>query len=188
MVNHYMVEFTPIPRYMVDEKDITAFNEYGEKIVIKNQAAYYKAALCNRKSSDEYYDIVGDVADLNGDVGKQWLAIYYAKNEAEMPVLANSLKVVTGSGQIPAGYTNGVHMFGTGAAENINNTLYIWSSSARSVYLYYLLDAGSASLTGSGFSAGTAAVSAGAGFAVGALVSGLLVKNAGKKRKKEALA
>ena len=42
MVNHYKVEFTPIPRYMVDEKDITAFNEYGEKIVIKNQAAYYK--------------------------------------------------------------------------------------------------------------------------------------------------
>ena len=30
MVNHYKVEFTPIPRYMVDEKDITAFNEYGE--------------------------------------------------------------------------------------------------------------------------------------------------------------
>ena len=188
MVNHYKVEFTPIPRYMVDEKDITAFNRNGEKIVIKNQAAYYKAALCNRKSSDEYYDIVGDVADLNGDVGKQWLAIYYAKNEAEMPVLDNSLKVVTGSGQIPVNYTNGVHMFGTGAAENINNTLYIWNSSARSIYLYYLLDTGSASLAGSGFSAGTVVLSGGTGFAVGALASGLFVKNAGKKRKKEALA
>ncbi|MGX8680434.1 MAG: hypothetical protein ACSW8B_03505, partial [bacterium] len=96
MVDHYKVEFTPIPRYMVDEKDITAFNKYGEKIVIKNQAAYYKAALCNRKESDEYYDTVGNVADLNGDVGKQWLAIYYAKNEADMPILADSLKVVTG--------------------------------------------------------------------------------------------
>ena len=185
LVNHYKVEFTPIPRYMVDEKDITAFNRNGEKIVIKNQAAYYKAALCNRKSSDEYYNIVGDVADLNGDVGKQWLAIYYAKNEAEMPVLANSLKVVTGSTQIPVNYSNGVHMFGVGAAENINNTLYIWNSTAKSIYLYYLLDTKSAGLTGSGFSAGTVALSGGAGLAAGALVSGLIVKASEKKKRRK---
>ena len=185
MVNHYKVEFTPIPRYMVDEKDITAFNEYGEKILIRNQAAYYKAALCNRKSSDEYYNIVGDVADLNGDVGKQWLAIYYAKNEAEMPVLANSLKVVTGNSQIPANYSKGVHMFGVGATENINNTLYVWNSSARSIYLYYQLDTKSASLAGSGFSAGTVALSGGAGLAVGALASGLFLRASGKNRRKE---
>ena len=133
MVNHYKVEFTPIPRYMVDEKDITAFNKYGEKIVIKNQAAYYKAALCNRKESDEYYDTVGNVADLNGDVGKQWLAIYYAKNEANMPILADSLKVVTSSV----------------------------------------------------FSAGSLVLSGITGLAAGALLSGLMVKTLGKKRKKE---
>ena len=185
MVNHYKVEFTPIPRYMVDEKDITAFNEYGEKIVIRNQAAYYKAALCKWKSSDEYYNIVGDVADLNGDVGKQWLALYYAKNEAEMPVLANSLKVVTGNSEIPANYSKGVHMFGVGATENINNTLYIWNSSARSIYLYYQLDTKSASLTGSGFSVGNIALSGGIGLGAGALISGFLVKAFEKKKRRK---
>ncbi len=102
-----------------------------------------------------------------------------------MPVLANSLKVVTGNNQIPVNYSKGVHMFGVGTVENINNTLYIWNSGARSIYLYYQLDTKSASLAGSGFSAGNVVLSAGAGFAAGALVSGLFFKNTGKKRKKE---
>ena len=184
MVNHYKVEFTPIPRFMVDEKDITGYNARGEKIVIKNQSAYYKAALCNRSSSAEFYDILGNVADLNGDVGKQWLAIYYAKNEAEQPILADSLKVVTGNSQVPADYSTGIHMFGTAAAENLNNSLYVWNSDARSIYVYFRLAEGGANLSGSGFSSGTLAIAGGAGLGLGALVSGLAVNAAGKKKKK----
>ena len=186
MVNHYKVEFTPIPRYMVDEKDITAFNSKGEKIVIKNQSAYYRAALCNRSSSAEYFDTVGDVADLNGDVGKQWLALYYSKNEAELPILANSLKAVKGDNKVPENYTMGIHMFGTGAAENLNNPLYIWNSDAPGIYVYYqLAESRNASLTGSGFGSGTLALSAIGGAGVGALVSGIVVSSIGKKKKQE---
>ena len=93
--------------------------------------------------------------------------------QSKMPILAESLKVVTGNSQLPAGYTTGVHMFGMGAAENINNTLYIWNSESKSIFLYFKEAAKSASLAGSGFSAGTLALSGGAGFAVGALVSAL---------------
>ena len=78
-------------------KDITAFNSRGEKIVIKNQAAYYRAVTCNRNDKDEFYNTLGDIADLNGDVGQQWLAMYCAKNDAEAPILADSLKVVAGN-------------------------------------------------------------------------------------------
>ena len=183
MVNHYKVEFTPIPRYMVDEKDITALNAKGETIVIKNQAAYYTAALCNRGPDDEFYGTLWKVADLNGDVGQQWLALYYAKNDAELPILADSLKVVIDDSQVPSGYTKGVHMFGVGAAENINNTLYVWNSAAKSVYLYYMPEEVDASVTGSVFTAGNLVLSAGAGLGVGALVSGLAVHAAGKKKK-----
>ena len=184
--NYYQVDYTPIPRYMVDEKDITAYNANGEKIVIKNQSAYYKAALCNRDSSAEYYKVAKDIADMNGDVAKQWLAIYYAKNEAEMPILVDSLKVVKDNKQIPAGYTTGVHMFGTEAAENFNNTLYIWNSDAKSVYLYYKTEeAKDPGLAGTGFTTGTIAISAGAGLGVGALTSALAVRALGKKKKKE---
>ena len=186
MVNHYKVEFTPIPRYMVDEKDITAFNSRGEKIVIKNQAAYYRAVTCNRNDKDEFYNTLGDIADLNGDVGQQWLAMYCARNDAEAPILADSLKVVAGNSQIPAGYSKGAHMFGTDAAENINNTLYIWNSGAKSIYLYYKqAEAIIPSLAGSGFSGGVVALSAGAGLGVGALASGLLVNAFSKRKKKE---
>ncbi|MBR5112154.1 MAG: hypothetical protein IK097_01875, partial [Clostridia bacterium] len=68
LVNHYKVEFTPIPHYMVDEKDITAFDENGDKIVLKNQAAYYKAVECNRTAKDEMFGNLGTCADMNGDV------------------------------------------------------------------------------------------------------------------------
>ena len=183
MVNHYKVEFTPIPRFMVDEKDITAFNNKGEKIVIKNQEAYYKAATCNRSSGDEFYNVLGDIADLNGDVGKQWLAMYYSKNETEQPILADSLKVVTGNSQLPANYSTGIHMFGTGAAENINNSLYVWNSDARSVYVYFMHRDTGSNLSGSGFSSGSLAIAGGAGLGLGALVSGLLVNVANKNKK-----
>ena len=184
--NYYKVDYTPIPRYMVDEKDITAYNANGEKIVIKNQAAYYKAALCNRDTSAEYYKVAKDIADLNGDVAKQWLALYYSKNETEMPILVDSLKVVKGNDQIPAGYTTGVHMFGTEAAENFNNPLYIWNSGAESIYLYYKTEgAKDPGLAGSGFTGGAMALTTGAGLAVGGLTSAITVKALGKKKKKE---
>ena len=185
LVNHYKVEFTPIPRFMVDEKDITAFNANGEKIVIKNQQAYYKAALCNRDSSAEFYKVLGDVADLNGDVGKQWLALYYARNEAEQPILASSLKVVIDSKEIPAGYSEGFHMFGVGAAENINNTLYVWDSGAKSIYVYFQKASAGASTAGSLFTFGSVALTGGAGIAVGATATALAMKAVGKKKKKE---
>ena len=186
LVNHYKIDFTPIPRFMVDEKDITVLNARGEKIVIKNQQAYYRAVECNRDTSAEFYKVLGTCADLNGDVGKQWLAIYYAKNEAEMPILANSLKAVIDNKQIPAGYTEGVHMFGVGAAENINNPLYVWDSDAKSIYLYYMhAEEKDVSLAGTGFTAGTIALSAGAGLAVGALTSAFAVSSISKRKRKE---
>ena len=183
--NHYKVDYTPIPRYMVDEKDITAYNSKGEKIVIKNQDAYYTAVTCNRDSSAEYYKVTNDIADLNGDVGQQWLAMYCAKNEAEAPILADSLKIVIDDVKVPSGYTEGIHMFGVGAAENFNNPLYVWNSNAKSIYAYYKKEAGSASSTGSLFTAGSLAISGGAGLAIGALASAVAVKLTGRKKKKE---
>jgi len=180
MVNRYNVDFTPIPRYMVDEKDITGYNVKGEKIVLKNQAAYYKAALCNRTGGD-YYGTVGNMGDLNGYVGKQWLALYAAKNEAEAPILADSFKV-TGSAEIPAGYESGIHSFGTDAAENLNNTLYVWNSSAPKIFVYFKTDEAPASTVGSTFTAGNVALSGTAGLAVGALATALGATISKKKK------
>ena len=171
---------------MVDEKDITAFNATGEKVVIKNQAAYYKAALCNRTGGD-YYDTVGNTGDLNGYVGKQWLALYAAKNEAESPVLADSLKY-TGSAEIPSGYKTGIHSFGTDAAENLNNTLYVWKSTAPGVYVYFKTEEPAfASAAGSSFTAGSVAIAGAAGLALGALAASLGMKISKKRKDNKAV-
>ena len=185
MVNRYKVSYTPIPKFMIDEKDLIGYNSRGERIVLKNQAAYYRAVLCNRSKGAEFYNSLGNVADLNGCVGQQWLALYTEKDEKKSPILASSLKAVTHSDEIPAGYTTGIHMFGTDAAENLNNPLYVWNSSAPKVFVYFKTEDMNASALASNFTVGTLALSGAAGIAFGAAITALATKASGKRRENE---
>ena len=184
MQAHYRVDFTPVPNYMVEEKDIVGYNSRGEKIILKNQSAYYKVVESNLKKGDYKFDEIGAVADMNGCVGKQWLALYAVRNQAMEPILASSLMVVVGSSSIPAGYSTGIHMFGSKSAFNLNSNLYDWNESAKSVFVYYKTDSSAASTTGSNFTGGTLALTGGAGLAVGAIVTALAMKP--RKKKAEA--
>ena len=199
MQAYYKVDFTPIPKYMVDAKDITAYNAKGEMEVIKNQSAYYKAVECNRTSGDEKYKNIGTFADMNGDVGKQWLALYAVKNEAMAPILADSLLVKVNETDLPAGYTTGIHMFGSDSAFNLNDSKYVWNANASKVFVYFNVDdnpvststgasvgtnTDSASVTGSVFTMGNLVLSAGIGLVLGAGIA-MLIVNAMKPKKKE---
>ena len=189
MKAYYNVDFTPIPHYMVDEKDITVTNEAGDKIVVKNQSAYYKAVESNRKKGDDYFNKIDTCADMNGCVNPQWLALYAAKNDALSPILAKSLKAVVGSAEVPQGYETGIHMFGEKAAFNLNDSHYCWNQSAKSIMVYFKVDeapATSAGTTGSNFTSGNLALVGIVGLAFGALVSGLAVSSANKKKAKKA--
>ena len=184
MKAYYKVDFAPIPNYIVEENDIIGYNKKGEKIILKNQSAYYKAVECNRSESDEFYNVLGTKADMNGDVGKQWLALYAVKKELMEPILASSLKVVVDSVEIPAGYDTGIHMFGADTAFNLNNSLYDWANDAPSVYVYFKTDdTAKASATGSTFTGGTLALAGCAGIAVGAL--GVLVATKATTKRKD---
>ena len=158
---------------------------------IKNQSAYYKAVECNRKTGAEYYNSVGTLADLNGDVNPQWLALYAVKKDGMEPILASSLKVVAGSTDVPAGYSTGIHMFGEKMAFNLNHHLYCWNQNAKSVQVYFKLDTAptkAASAAGSSFTVGTLALAGVAGLGVGAVVTALLSKAAGRKKKESSAA
>ncbi len=128
-----------------------------------------------------YYNSIGTCADMNGCVNPQWLALYAERNELKAPILTDSLKF-TGSAQIPAGYTTGIHMFGTEAAENLNNTLYAWSSTAPKIFVYFKTDDAPASTAGSNFTAGTVALTGVAGLMAGAILTTLCLKAAKKKK------
>ena len=176
MAEYYNVKFTPIPHYMVDEKDLIGYNKKGEKIVLKNQTAYYKAVQCNRTSADEMFTSIDTCADMNGDVGSQWLALYYVKYDIMEPILASSLKAVVGKADIPNSYTSGIHMFGSDAAFNLNSSLYDWNNDAPAIYVYFKTDDQAARTAGANFTAGTIALSGAAGLAIGAVVTALIMK------------
>ena len=143
---YYNTKFKAIPRYMVDETSITAYNSKGERVVINNQTAYYKSVLCNRKpdNSDrekEVYDVLADRSDLNGDVGKQWLALYSVKYEQGYPILADSFKVVRGKYKenmnVPSGYSTGIHEFGSMTALNLNKKIYLFAEEPPTIHVFY---------------------------------------------------
>ena len=80
-------------------------------------------------------------------------------------------------------------MFGEKAAFNLNNKLYCWNQKATSVMVYFKVDtsaAKTAGTAGSTFSAGALALTAGAGLAIGALISGIGGNSANKKKSKKA--
>lgn len=178
--NYYRTDLTPIPRYMVDEKDLIGYNKKGEKVILKNQAAYYKAVECLREKGDFKFSELGQMADLNGGTGSQWLALYAAKNELESPILASSLRVEINANDIPAGYSAGIHKFGSDAVFNLNTYPYVWKKNAPKIQVYFKVD-DSVNTTGSSFTSGSTALSGGIGLAAGLAFSCLIV-NAKKKK------
>ena len=189
MKAYYDVDYAVIPHYMVDEAAITYYNANNEKMVKENHAAYYKAVTCNRSVKADTYEAMNDCADLNGDVGQQWLALYACKNNKVMqPILADSLKAVVKSMELPAGYTTGIHMFGQETAFNLNNTNYDWNQSAPKVFVYFQIDeeAPVAATSGSAFTGGWIALAAVGGAALGAVVTAVSMTSI--KKKKEGIA
>ena len=190
MMAYYKVDFVPIPKYIVDRADITATNPKGETVMIKNQTAYYKAVLCNRTdgSSDlekKNHEILKDRNDLNGDVGMQWLSLYSVKYKNGMPILADSLKLKTGKGDAPEGYTTAIHRFGEQNAFNLTSKLYCYNDPNDGTYVYFKNDTATVkdlSTTGSAFSGGTLAIGAVLGLAAGIGLT-LLFTVSSKKRK-----
>ena len=193
---YYKVDFAPIPKYMVEETDITEVVN-GKTIMKKNETAYYKVAQCNRKEGDsdiekENYRILGTSNDLNGDVGKQWLALYYVKYNEGRPILADSFKVIKGKTDLPNGYETGIHRFGESAAFNLTHTYYVYNDKPNGTYVYYknadqtmnqLLGIDT-STSGSLFSGGSLALGAGLGLILGGGIVALIM-SATRKRKEE---
>ena len=145
MLEYYKVAFIPIPQYIVEEADITQ-EVNGTKVVINNQTAYYKVVPCNRKEGSsnvekENYKVLGTANDLNGDVGKQWLALYSVKYEYGNPILADSFKVVTGTTELPGGYETGIHRFGEVPAFNLTSKYYCYNDEPNGTYVYFRNDA-----------------------------------------------
>ncbi len=137
MNEYYNAEFTPIPSHMVNE----ATNDSDEKVY-----TYYDAVKCNRVDAGMVTDaskILGDFGDINGDVGRQWVALYTTKDKAAGdPIVTNGLNVQYESSSIPKESSTALSMFGEDSAQNLTNKQlgYTYADGKSGIYLFYNVD------------------------------------------------
>ena len=134
------MDLYPIPDNMVDE----AKSESGELIY-----TYYKAVQSNRveKGYTKEREVLKDNADLNGDLGKEWLALYYTKDaNAGDPITVSSVsgfKTIKGSEATPSGM-KALTLFGSDSPVNLTDSDWVWNDVNGGLYLYYSTDSISA--------------------------------------------
>lgn len=200
---YYNRTFSKIPIMIVDEADIVTITTDDAGRQVKNinfdQFAYYEVVKCNRQiigvNSDAQGGVsdykewgCGDAADINADVGKQWLALYVNRSSAKGdPIIADSLKLEKGTAEHPEGYTKWLHMFGAPNALKIDDEQYCYRSDNNGMYLYWQGDEGAfedVSATASAFNAGYLALSGVGGLALG--IAGTALFTGRKKKEGEA--
>ncbi len=144
---YYNTEFIPIPAYMVDQ----SVNDKDEKVY-----TYYTAVRCNRAEQGMVTDatkLLGDFGDLNGDVGRQWLALYTTKDKAAGDPITTDLVVQYKSSDLPKDKGYALSMFDESVAQNLTNKKlgYTYADGKGGIYLFYNADS-TAFATGSIFS------------------------------------
>jgi len=200
LYRYYQRDFTQIPLMIVDEADIVSYvkDENGNDVkqITFDQYAYYSAARCNRQevgqisdwqSGVESYPVwgCGDVADLNGDFGQEWLALYTVRNTAKgNPILADSLTLQYGSKEMPKGCTRKLHFFTMTNAVDLGDMAYSYNNKKDGVYFFWDSDAAAAAdATASAFSVGQMALAGAGGLVLGLLIATLVFLT--KRKKKE---
>ncbi len=167
--NYYHTDKTPIPAYMVDE----AVDKDG-----KTSYTYYEAATCNRVENgfvDDKSEALEDYGDLNGDIGKEWLALYSTKDSsAGNPIKA---EFICQKGNKNMGNNTPLTMFGQMDPINLVDESYAFNDEFGGIYLSYAVGS---SLTGSVLSSGTIAIIAVGAAAVIAIGTFLIIR---KKKK-----
>ncbi len=173
MQAYYHQEMLPIPRKMVD----LGYYEDGSHCYI-----YYDCTKCNRSAMNMANETLGDYGDLNGDVMKQWLALYTTKDTRAGSPIQAGFTVKKGTTNIPV-RTVPLSFFGFDYAVNMTDTKFTYNNNLNGIYLYYKQLA--SKYTGT-VETGNALVTTGVLSALGgAGVCGLIVALAGKRRKKE---
>ncbi len=178
---YYNATFTPIPMHMIDQ----AVNDKDEKVY-----TYYDAVKCNRVASNLVSDnskILEEYADLNGDVGKQWVALYTTKDKAAGNPITTNLLVQYNNTKIPDD-TAPLSMFGESVAQNLTNKKmgYTYADGKSGIYLFYGSD--SSIFAGSVFSNGIYALSAAGAVAIIAVAAVIIRKNTKKRKNTEVTA
>ncbi len=132
---YYNAEFTPIPMHMVNQ----GVNDKDEKVF-----TYYTAVKCNREEAQFVTDrtkILEDYGDLNGDVGKQWVALYTTKDSAAGNPITTDFAVQYANSNVPDNST-ALSAFCESTAQNLTDEKlgYTYNDGKNGVYLFFSTD------------------------------------------------
>ena len=121
MSSYYHMEMLPIPRKMVD----TAYLEDGSSVYV-----YYDCTRCNRNEMNMQNETLEDYGDMNGDVMKEWLALYTTKDvRAGNPIQAGFTRKV-GTTSIPMG-KKPLSFFGFDYAVNMTDERFTYNDTSN---------------------------------------------------------
>ena len=209
MYKYYQRDMTPIPRMIVDEADIVTYltDDNGDpvldgtgnqkKVIDFKTYEYYSAVKCNRPDVGEIGDwqdgvsdyknaehYCYDIADLNADMGQEWIALYTVKSSNKGdPILADSLTLQYGSKDMPKGCSKKLHLFTYTNAVDLGDTAWAFNNGKKGVYFFWDEDANAfAEETASAFSGGQLALAGIGGLILGIAGASLVLT---KKRRKD---
>ena len=186
LASYYSVEFKQIPQHLINEREMYETDAKGNRTLKLNMYAFYDAVECNRTEKSKEWGMLKKYGDLNGDVGRQWIALYTTKNpDIGEPILASSLKTVVGSADLPTGYEEGLKLSGAKAFLNLTDDHYTYNNETGGIYLYWQRAQATVDGQASAISGGTLALASGGGFLAGGAL-GACVLSVIKKKKKTA--
>ena len=124
---YYHQEMKPIPRIMVNEsRDSKGRANY----------TYYSCTLCNRAEQGFGNDALGDNGDMNGDVGKQWLALYTTKDKAAGEAITADIIAQKGSNRVPTDKGTSIKLFGKNDSVNLVSEEFCYNDGLNGLYIF----------------------------------------------------
>ena len=178
---YYNAEFTPIPSNMVNQ----GVDENDKKVY-----TYYSAVKCNRVAQGMVTDaskILGDLGDLNGDVGRQWVALYTTTDKAAGNPITTDITVQYNDTNLPNDDSTALSIFCESSAQNLTNEQagYTYADDKDGIYLFYGTD--SNAFAASIFTDGNYVLVGGISALVAAVIFFFIGRAVGRngKRKKE---
>ena len=125
--DYYHQEMQPIPRILVNESS----DEKG-----RSTYTYYACAECNRAEQGFANDDLGVYGDMNGDVGKQWLALYTTKDKAAGEPITVDIIAQKGSNKFPADKGTTIRLFGKTDSLNIVSEEFCYNDEFDGLYIF----------------------------------------------------
>ena len=124
---YYHRDYAPIPDKIVHEStdDMGRFSY-----------TVYNVTPCNRAAQGFGKDELGINGDMNGDVGKQWLALYTTKDKAAGDPITADIIAQKGSNKMPLDKTTGIRLFGKSDTVNIVSTEYGYTDAIGGLYIF----------------------------------------------------